>query len=99
MLTHLLLVTVSPAGLIPQQSTLLLIASVNPDFAVNKITWVAPGGITMKTEKSPKIGTVAKLPQVKLSDSGAYVCVVQPRGNSSKALFPFNVDVTVSGKT
>lgn len=92
----ILTVTVSPAGLIPQQSTLLLIASVNPDFAVNKITWVAPGGITMKTEKSPKIGTVAKLPQVKLSDSGAYVCVVQPRGNSSKALFPFNVDVTVS---
>lgn len=46
----------------------------------------------------PKTGTVAKLPQVQLSDKGAYICMVQPWGNSSSELFAFNVDISVDGE-
>lgn len=53
----------------------------------------------MKSETLPKTGTVAKLPQVQLSDKGAYICMVQPWGNSSSELFAFNVDVSVDGET
>lgn len=92
-------VTVVPAAPIPQYSTLRLIASVNPDFAITKITWVAPGGLSMKSEKKLNTGTVAKLPQIQTNDNGAYVCMVHPWGNSSNSLFAFNVDVTVDGET
>ncbi|XP_030249130.1 g6f-like isoform X7 [Sparus aurata] len=94
-LLAILEVTVVPAAPIPQLSTLALIASVNPDSAVTKITWEAPGGISMKSEKKPNTGTVAKLPLLQISDGGAYVCLVHPQGDSSRAPFPFNVDVTV----
>lgn len=49
----------------------------------------------MKTETMANFGTISKLPRVENSDDGAYVCMVYPRGNSSKAFFAFNVDVTV----
>ncbi|XP_036930853.1 g6f-like isoform X2 [Acanthopagrus latus] len=91
----ILKVTVVPAAPILQLSTLALIASVNPDSAVAKITWEAPGGISMKSERKPNTGTVAKLPLLQISDGGAYVCLVHPQGDSSRAPFPFNVDVTV----
>ncbi|XP_033495991.1 g6f-like isoform X1 [Epinephelus lanceolatus] len=94
-LLAILTVTVVPAAPIPQQSTLRLIACVNPPSAAKKITWAAPGGIPIKSETKPNTGTVAKLPQVQNSDNGAYVCMVHPWGNSSSALFPFNVEVTV----
>ncbi|XP_044064943.1 g6f-like isoform X5 [Siniperca chuatsi] len=94
-LLAILTVTAVPAAPIPQHSTLQLIASVNPDFAITKITWAAPGGFSMKSEKTPNTGTVAKLPQVQTSDNGAYVCMVHPRGNSNNTLFAFNVDVIV----
>ncbi|XP_041797915.1 g6f-like isoform X2 [Chelmon rostratus] len=94
-LLAILTVTVVPAAPILQHSTLRLIARVSPDFAVTNITWAAPGGISMKSEKKPAIGTVAKLPQVQTSDDGTYICTVRPWGNSSSALFAFNVDVDV----
>lgn len=47
----------------------------------------------------PKAGTIAKLPQVQLSDRGAYICMVQPWGNSSRELFTFNINVSVDGET
>ncbi|XP_051262044.1 g6f-like isoform X1 [Dicentrarchus labrax] len=94
-LLAILTVTVVPPAPILQHSTLRLIASVTPDFAATKITWAAPGGISMKSEKKPKTGTVAKLPQVQIVDSGAYICMVHPQGNSSSTLFAFNVDVTI----
>ena len=92
-------VTIVPTAPIPQQSTLRLFASVNPDNAISKITWAAPGDIFMKSEKKPREGTVAKLPQVQTSDNGPYVCMVHPQGSSSKPLFAFNVDVTVDGES
>lgn len=91
-------VTVVPAAPISQLSTLQLIASVNPEFAITKIIWTTPGGVYMKSEKKRNTGTVAKLPQVQTSDKGAYVCMVRPWGNSSNNLFAFNVDVTVDGE-
>ncbi|XP_028280248.1 g6f-like isoform X2 [Parambassis ranga] len=94
-LLAILKVHVVPTAPIPQHSTLRLIARVIPDSAITRITWTAPGGISMKSEKKPNTGTVAKLPQVQNSDSGAYVCLVQPWGNSSSSVFAFNVDVTV----
>lgn len=53
----------------------------------------------MKSEKNLKVGTVAKLPQVQYTDNGTYVCKVHPWGNSSNAVFAFNVDVIVDGET
>ncbi|KAF0045549.1 hypothetical protein F2P81_002078 [Scophthalmus maximus] len=88
-------VTVHPTPTIPQYSTLRMSASVNPDFAITKITWASPDGISIKSEKTPNTGTEAKLPQVQTSDSGVYVCSVHPWGNNSGTLFTFNVNVTV----
>ncbi|KAK7887017.1 hypothetical protein WMY93_026638 [Mugilogobius chulae] len=88
-------VTVVPPGLVPQYSTLRLIANVQPEIAVSKITWAAPGDISMRTEKIPKFGTITKLPQVQNNDDGAYVCLVYLKGNSSSPFFAFNVDVNV----
>ncbi|XP_040900164.1 g6f-like isoform X1 [Toxotes jaculatrix] len=92
-LLAVLTVTVLPAPTMPQHSTLRLIASVNPDFV--KINWVAPDGISMKSEKITKDTTVAKLPQVQTSDNGTYVCTVHPYDNSSSILCPFRVNVIV----
>ncbi|CAK6966276.1 g6f-like [Scomber scombrus] len=94
-LLAILTVTIVPPAPIPQHSTLRLIASVNPDNVISKITWAAPGDIFMKSEEKQNVGTVAKLPKVQISDNGPYVCMVHPRGNSSKPLFAFNVDVIV----
>ncbi|KAK2910060.1 g6f-like isoform X2 [Channa argus] len=94
-LLAILTVTIVPAAPIPQLSTLRFIASVNPDFAITKITWKAPGGISMKSEKMPNTGTVAKLPRVRNRDNGVYVCTVHPWANSSTSFFTFNVKVTV----
>lgn len=58
-----------------------------------------PPAVSIKSETAPKTGTVAKMPQVQLSDKGAYICMVQPWGNSSSDLFAFNVDVSVDGET
>ncbi|XP_068425843.1 g6f-like [Clinocottus analis] len=93
-LLAILTATVVPAAPIPQLSTVQLTASVNPGYAVTKITWAAPGGNYMKSKKT-NADTVAKLPQVQNRDGGAYVCLVHPWGNSSNARFAFNVDVTV----
>ncbi|XP_075897319.1 g6f-like isoform X4 [Nelusetta ayraudi] len=98
-LLAILTVTVAPAVPIPQGSTLRLVASVHPDFAASKIHWVRPPAVSIKSETAPKTGTVAKMPQVQLSDKGAYICVVQPWGNSSSDLFAFNVDVSVDEKS
>ncbi|XP_010733385.3 g6f-like isoform X1 [Larimichthys crocea] len=94
-LLAILTVTVVPAAPIPHHSTLRLIASVNPDSAISKITWVSPDGVSMKSERKPNTGTVAKLPQVFNNDNGTYVCMVRSWGNGNNTLFPFNVDVTV----
>ncbi|XP_034029538.1 g6f-like [Thalassophryne amazonica] len=98
-LLAIITVLVFPALPIPQHSTLKLIASVNPSFATTKITWAAPGGIPIRSEVIENMGTVAKIPQVTISDSGTYVCMSHPRGNSSKALFAYNVDVTIDADT
>ncbi|XP_072317619.1 g6f-like [Eucyclogobius newberryi] len=97
-LLAVLQVTVVPSGPVPQHSTLRLIADVQPQIAVSKITWAAPGDISMTTEKMPKLGTVAKLPQVQNSDDGAYVCAVHLKGNRSDTSVAFTVDVTVDAE-
>uniref|UniRef100_A0A3Q3WRN5 Ig-like domain-containing protein n=1 Tax=Mola mola TaxID=94237 RepID=A0A3Q3WRN5_MOLML len=99
-LLAILTVTVVPAAPIPQLSTLELIASVNPDYAVDKIIWAAPGAgrVSMKSKKS-KTGTVAKLPQVQSSDSGSYACMIHPLGNSSTNVFTFSVNITVDANS
>lgn len=90
----------APAGLIPQGSTLRLVGSLHPDFVASKIHWGRPAAtISMKVETLPKMGTIAKLPQVHLSDKGAYICMVQTRSNSTSKLFAFNVNVSVDGET
>ncbi|KAK2844780.1 hypothetical protein Q5P01_011439 [Channa striata] len=94
-LLAILKVTVIPDAPIPQLSTLRLIASVNPDFAITKITWEAPGNVSMKSEKMQNILTVAKLPQIQNSDNGVYVCTVHPWANSTTSFFTFSVEVTV----
>lgn len=52
----------------------------------------------MKSEAKPNTGVVAKVPRVEKRDSGAYICMVRPWGNSRNKLFPFNVDVAVDGE-
>ncbi|XP_029958991.1 g6f-like [Salarias fasciatus] len=94
-LLAVLAVSVVPASPVPQYSTLRLMARVTPNSVSTKINWVAPGDISMKTEKKTNSGTIAKLPQVQTSDGGSYICMVQARGSGGRTLFPFNVDVTV----
>ncbi|XP_029927992.1 g6f-like [Myripristis murdjan] len=94
-LLAILTVTIVPAVPIPHNSTLRLIASVNPNIAITKITWARPGGFPMRSEKMRNNGTVAKLPQFSSTDSGAYLCMAHPRGNSSHTLFPFHVQVAI----
>lgn len=52
----------------------------------------------MKSEAQPNTGVVTKVPRVQKKDSGAYICMVRPWGNSRNNLYPFNVDVTVDGE-
>ncbi|XP_047454255.1 g6f-like [Mugil cephalus] len=93
----ILQVGITPAAPVPQHSTLRLIARVTPDSAVTKITWAAPGDISMKSERNN--GTVTKLPQVQTSDHGVYVCTVHTwgsgssSGSSSGVAFAVNVTV------
>uniref|UniRef100_A0A8C6KHI2 Ig-like domain-containing protein n=1 Tax=Nothobranchius furzeri TaxID=105023 RepID=A0A8C6KHI2_NOTFU len=79
-------VSLYPAPPVPQNSILRLIGRVTPDIAVTKITWTAPGGLLMKTERKPNTGTVTKLPLVQKSDGGTYTCTVYPQGNSTGVL-------------
>ncbi|KAG7216952.1 hypothetical protein INR49_001606 [Caranx melampygus] len=95
-LLAILTVTVVPPLNIPLQSTLRLIARVNPEFAITKTTWLTPNGIAMESEVVPKTGTVAKLPWIQATDRGAYICMVHPWGNSSSSIFAFNVNVNVN---
>uniref|UniRef100_A0A3P9PD82 Ig-like domain-containing protein n=1 Tax=Poecilia reticulata TaxID=8081 RepID=A0A3P9PD82_POERE len=91
---RIFLLTVLTVGFFPplpvrQYSTLRLFAKAIPVFSVSEITWTAPGGLPMKTEKWPTSGTMTKVPQVQNADSGAYTCTVYPRGNSSGVLRVF----------
>lgn len=52
----------------------------------------------MKSEAKPNTGSVAKVTRVEKNDSGPYICMVHPHGNSQNNLFPFNVKVTVDGE-
>nr|XP_040021703.1 g6f-like isoform X1 [Gasterosteus aculeatus aculeatus] len=97
-LLAVLTVTVAPAAPVPLRCTLRLTASVNPSYAVTKIAWAAPGGISMKSVKIKNTGSVAKVPQVQSSDDGAYVCTVRLWGNSSHTPFAFHVNVIVDDK-
>ncbi|KAF3839277.1 hypothetical protein F7725_017994 [Dissostichus mawsoni] len=98
-LLAILRVTVVPPPPVPHRSPLRLTARVFPDYAVTQITWTAPSGIIMKSEKKPKSSVLAKLPEVENDDTGAYVCTVYPWGNSSNSLLAFSVNVTVDAKT
>ncbi|XP_005798888.2 uncharacterized protein LOC102232606 [Xiphophorus maculatus] len=96
---RIFLLTVLTVGFFPplpvrQYSTLRLFARAVPDISVSEITWTAPGGSPMKTEKWSISGTVTKVPQVQNADGGTYTCTVYPRGNSSGAL-AVRVDVRV----
>nr|XP_057909317.1 g6f-like isoform X2 [Doryrhamphus excisus] len=92
-LVAIISVTVIPANPIPQQSTLCLIARVTPEYAVHQITWESPNGRSLKTERKPNTGIVAKLPQVTYSDAGLYKCscLVLP-----EAVFDFEVNVVIN---
>ncbi|KAM4735494.1 g6f-like isoform 2-T2 [Anableps anableps] len=79
---------------VPYYSTLRLFAQVNPSISVSKITWTAPGGHPMKTEKWSTSGTVTKVPQVRNDDGGNYTCTVYPWGNFTSVL-AVHVDVSV----
>ncbi|XP_062421631.1 g6f-like [Pungitius pungitius] len=94
-LLAVLKVTVAPAAPIPQLSTLRLTARVNPSYAITKITWATPRGISMKSVKTQNTDTVAKVPLVKLGEGGDYVCTVRLWGNTSNTAFVFNVNVII----
>ncbi|XP_035991065.1 g6f-like isoform X5 [Fundulus heteroclitus] len=87
-----------PNAPVPQYSTLRLFARVSPEISVSKITWTAPGGLPMKTEKWPSSGTVTKLPEVQNIDGGTYTCKVYPRGSSTSVLAA-DVHVTVNASS
>ncbi|XP_029535329.1 uncharacterized protein LOC115140948 isoform X3 [Oncorhynchus nerka] len=81
---------------LPQHSTLRLMAEVSPASAVSEVTWLSPGGTPLRLARRSG-GGVAKLPQIRLTDQGVYICQVYPRGNSSSPMFPFTVDLRVDG--
>ncbi|KAM4567494.1 g6f-like isoform 2-T2 [Fundulus diaphanus] len=97
-LLAVLTVSFFPKAPVPQYSTLRLIARVSPEISVSKITWTAPGGLPMKTEKMPGSGTVTKLPEVQNIDGGTYTCKVYPRGSSTSVLAA-DVHVTVNASS
>ncbi|XP_061770794.1 g6f-like isoform X2 [Nerophis ophidion] len=85
-------VSTTPRSPVLQQSTLSLIAKLTPEFAVERVTWISPDGRSLKAERKPNSGLVAKLPQMSYSDVGRYTCrcVVHP-----DAVFDFAVLITV----
>ncbi|XP_060937778.1 g6f-like [Limanda limanda] len=95
-LLAILTVTVLPSPIIPVHSTLRMNARVTPENAVDKITWTSPEGVTIKSEKTTNRETEAKLPLVRYTDNGVYVCTVHPWGKSSSPIFPFSVNVTIT---
>ncbi|XP_029598761.1 uncharacterized protein LOC115180642 isoform X2 [Salmo trutta] len=83
-------------GTLPQHSTLRLMAEVTPASAVSEVTWLSPGGTPLRLARRSG-GGIAKLPQIRPTDQGVYICQVYPRGNSSTPMFPFTVDLRVDG--
>ncbi|NP_001182203.1 G6F-like-a protein precursor [Oncorhynchus mykiss] len=95
-LLAVLTVSIFPSATLPQHSTLRLMAEVSPASAVSEVTWLSPGGKPLRLARRSG-GGVAKLPQIRLTDQGVYICQVYPRGNSSSPMFPFTVDLRVDG--
>uniref|UniRef100_A0A8C7CIX9 G6f-like n=1 Tax=Oncorhynchus kisutch TaxID=8019 RepID=A0A8C7CIX9_ONCKI len=95
-LLAILTVSIFPSATLPQHSTLRLMAEVSPASAVSEVTWLSPGGTPLRLARRSG-GAVAKLPQIRLTDQGVYICQVYPRGNSSSPMFPFTVDLRVDG--
>ncbi|XP_052345675.1 uncharacterized protein LOC118364068 isoform X2 [Oncorhynchus keta] len=95
-LLAVLTVSIFPSATLPQHSTLRLMAEVSPATAVSEVTWLSPGGTPLRLARRSG-GGVAKLPQIRLTDQGVYICQVYPRGNSSSPMFPFTVDLRVDG--
>ncbi|XP_070978951.1 uncharacterized protein [Oncorhynchus clarkii lewisi] len=95
-LLAILTVSIFPSATLPQHSTLRLMAEVSPASAVSEVTWLSPGGKPLRLARRSG-GGVAKLPQIRLTDQGVYICQVYPRGNSSSPMFPFTVYLRVDG--
>ncbi|XP_071004368.1 uncharacterized protein [Oncorhynchus clarkii lewisi] len=95
-LLAILTVSIFPSATLPHHSTLRLMAEVSPASTVSEVTWLSPGGTPLRLAKRSG-GGVAKLPQIRLTDQGVYICQVYPRGNSSSPMFPFTVDLRVDG--
>ncbi|XP_038850436.1 g6f-like [Salvelinus namaycush] len=95
-LLAVLTVSIFPSATLPQYSTLRLMAEVSPASAVSEVTWLSPGGTPLRLARRSG-GGVAKLPQIRPTDRGVYICQVYPRGNSSTPMFPFTVDLRVDG--
>uniref|UniRef100_A0A8C8EJE1 Ig-like domain-containing protein n=1 Tax=Oncorhynchus tshawytscha TaxID=74940 RepID=A0A8C8EJE1_ONCTS len=95
-LLAILTVSIFPSATLPHHSTLRLMAEVSPASAVSEVTWLSPGGTPLRLARRSG-GGVAKLPQIRLTDQGVYICQVYPRGNSSSPMFPFTVDLRVDG--
>ncbi|XP_031642780.1 g6f-like isoform X3 [Oncorhynchus kisutch] len=95
-LLAVLTVSIFPSATLPQHSTLRLMAEVSPASAVSEVTWLSPGGTPLRLARRSE-GGFAKLPQIRLTDQGVYICQVYPRGNSSSPMFPFTVDLRVDG--
>uniref|UniRef100_A0A673YBK0 G6f-like n=1 Tax=Salmo trutta TaxID=8032 RepID=A0A673YBK0_SALTR len=95
-LLAVLTVSIFPSGTLPQHSTLRLMAEVTPASAVSEVTWLSPGGTPLRLARRSG-GGIAKLPQIRPTDQGVYICQVYPRGNSSTPMFPFTVDLRVDG--
>ncbi|XP_064801928.1 uncharacterized protein LOC135520364 isoform X1 [Oncorhynchus masou masou] len=95
-LLAILTVSIFPSATLPHHSTLRLMAEVSPISAVSEVTWLSPGGTPLRLARRSG-GGVAKLPQIRLTDQGVYICQVYPRGNSSSPMFPFTVDLRVDG--
>ncbi|XP_064864946.1 uncharacterized protein LOC115114502 isoform X3 [Oncorhynchus nerka] len=95
-LLAILAVSIFPSATLPQHSTLRLMAEVSPASAVSEVTWLSPGGTPLRLARRSG-GGVAKLPQIRLTDQGVYICQVYPRGNSSSPMFLFTVDLRVDG--
>ncbi|XP_053737305.1 g6f-like isoform X2 [Synchiropus splendidus] len=91
-LLQLLTVTVIPSMPIPQTSTLQLMAEFEPNFALSQVTWISPGGLTLKSEMESG-RTIAKLPWVDITDEGVYICNVISRAYSIDSLFKIAVDI------
>ncbi|KAM9512933.1 g6f-like isoform 8-T8 [Salvelinus alpinus] len=78
-LLAVLTVSIFPSATLPQYSTLRLMAEVSPASAVSEVTWLSPGGTPLRLARR-SWGGVAKLPQIRPTDRGVYICQVYPRG-------------------